>query len=144
MKFWDSSALVPLLFREASSSRMERELAADPEVGVWCLASAEIWSAACRRRREGIVDSPGMRTARARLHDLAGSWLEIDDVPAVRSRALRLLETHDLRAGDALQLAAALVLVSDHPDRLPFVTLDGRLAAAAEQEGFEVRGVTPE
>jgi hypothetical protein len=72
------------------------------------------------------------------------SWAEVDDLRPVRGRAVRLLETHALRGSDSLQLAAALVLVSDRPDRLPFVTLDARLGSAAEREGFEVAGVIPE
>lgn len=53
---------------------------------------------------------------------------------------MRLLRLHPLRAADALQLAAALVLAEHDPRTLPFVTLDERLALAAEQEGFELMG----
>jgi len=42
----------------------------------------------------------------------------------VRERARRLLESHTLRAADALQLAAALVASEEKPQDLPFVTLD--------------------
>lgn len=45
-----------------------------------------------------------------------------------------------LRTGDAIQLAAALLLVDDHPEELPFVTLDADLARAAREEGFLVVG----
>lgn len=143
MKFWDASAVVPLLVPQEPTPRMEAEFVADPAVGVWCLTAVEAWSGVCRMRRESRIDSPGMRAARKRLQELTGSWIEVDDIRAVRLRAQRLLETHSLRAGEALQLAAALVLVSDVPQRLPFVTLDVRLAEAAEKEGFEIFGVTP-
>jgi predicted nucleic acid-binding protein len=73
---------------------------------------------------------------------LVESWIEIDDLRAVRRRAQRLLETHELRAADSLQLAAALVLVSDRPERFPFLTLDERLAEAADREGFDVVTIT--
>jgi predicted nucleic acid-binding protein len=43
-----------------------------------------------------------------------------------------------LRTADAFQLAAAIVAAEDQPATLPLVTLDGRLAQAAEREGFEV------
>jgi len=144
MSFWDSSAVVTLLVPQASSPRMEKEYAADPVLKVWCLTPVEAWSAVCRLRREGLLDSPAMRVARRRLQGLVESWVEIDGFRAVRSRALRLLETHPLRAGDSLQLAAALVFTSDRPEGLPFVTLDSRLAEAAEREGFEIVGVVPE
>ena len=144
MKFWDASAVVPLLVPQGPSQMMEREYASDTVINVWCLTSVEAWSAVSRLRRQGHLDSPGMRVARRRLQSLLENWGEIDDLRAVRSRAQRLLETHPLRAGDALQLAAALVLVSDHPERTPFVTLDARLADVAAQEGFQIVGVTPE
>jgi predicted nucleic acid-binding protein len=144
MRFWDSSALVSLIVPQEPSVQMAREYAGDSSLVVWCLTPVEAWSAVCRLRREAVLDSPGMRTARRRLQGLVESWVEIDDLRAVRSRALRLLETHALRSADSLQLAAALVFVSDRPERVPFVTLDDRLAEAAEKEGFEVMGVTPE
>jgi hypothetical protein len=123
---------------------MDEEYGADPLINVWCLTPVESWSAVCRLRRDRFLDSPAMRVARRRLRSLVESWIEIDDVHAVRSRAERLLETHPLRAADSLQLAAALVLVAEKPERVGFVTLDQRLARAAESEGFEVVGVTPE
>ncbi len=62
-------------------------------------------------------------------------------VPAVRSAAIRVLRVHPLRAADALQLGAAIVVSEGHPSTLPLVTLDDRLALAAEREGFTI--VTP-
>jgi predicted nucleic acid-binding protein len=143
LRFWDSSAVVALLVPQKSSRLLGKEYAADPLLNVWCLTPVEAWSAVCRLRREGAVDSPGMRSARKRLQALVESWVEVDDVQTVRSRAQRLLETHPLRAADSLQLAAALVLVGERPERVELVTLDERLAAAAELEGFEIVGVTP-
>jgi len=43
-----------------------------------------------------------------------------------------------LHAADALQLAAAVAAADDSAAQLPFVTLDTRLALAAQREGFEV------
>ena len=47
---------------------------------------------------------------------------------------------HPLRAADALQLGAALVATDLEPAGLELVTLDERLATAAEKEGFTVLG----
>jgi predicted nucleic acid-binding protein len=60
----------------------------------------------------------------------------------VRSYAFRVLRVHQLRAADALQLAAALVWAGT-PATGPspvaeIVTLDGRLAEAARLEGLSV------
>ena len=51
---------------------------------------------------------------------------------------MRLLLVHDLRAGDALQLAAALTAAEGQPIAMGFVTLDDRLGRAALREGFPV------
>ena len=74
----------------------------------------------------------------ARLTKLAKAWVEVQPSSSVRRVAIRLLRVHPLRAADALQLGAALVAAEDHPETLPFVTLDDRLADAATREGFEV------
>ena len=42
------------------------------------------------------------------------------------------------RAGDALQLAAAVIACDERTGLLPFVTLDDPLAEAARREGFRV------
>lgn len=52
---------------------------------------------------------------------------------------MRLLRVHPLRAADALQLAAALIAVSDAPRNFPFTCADARLAEAARKEGFAVQ-----
>jgi predicted nucleic acid-binding protein len=70
------------------------------------------------------------------LRELADAWAEIPPGDRLRDRALRLLRVHDLRAADALQLAAAVLLSADAPESLPFVCLDQRLRDAASREGF--------
>jgi hypothetical protein len=79
--------------------------------------------------------------ANKRLDALAAAWTEVDGLVAVRARAERVVAVHPLRAADALQLAAALVLSKECP-RWPFVTGDRQLASVAELEGFQV--IVPE
>jgi uncharacterized protein len=76
--------------------------------------------------------------ALTRLSVLARGWSEVPPSERLREVALRLLRVHDLRAGDALQLAAALVASEERPATLDLVTLDDRLALAASREGFRV------
>ena len=52
--------------------------------------------------------------------------------------AERLLAVHPLTAGDALQLAAALIWARERPARLRFVCLDEQLRRAAGREGFNI------
>lgn len=50
-------------------------------------------------------------------------------------------QPYRLRAADALQLAAAIVAADFNAASMPFVTLDVRLAEAADREGFRMFGV---
>lgn len=140
MRFWDSSALIPLFVVESSTALVRRWLEEDADVVVWALTRVELLSAIARRRRER--HDLATRLASARRNALAASerWLEVSAIDAVRHRAERVVELHPLRAADALQIAAALVAARDDPATLRFVTLDDRQAEAAEQEGFRVLG----
>ncbi len=76
--------------------------------------------------------------ARRRSERLFAALSHIVAMEQVCERAIRLLDLHDLRAADALQLAAALVASGERPQSLPFTTLDQRLGLAAQAEGFPV------
>lgn len=59
-------------------------------------------------------------------------------VDAVRRHAERIVDTHPLKAADALQIGAALVAAQQNLALHEFVTLDASLAASAEREGLRV------
>lgn len=136
MRFWDASAVVPLLTRESPTEAMRRAYSADNRMIVWGLTPTEVWSAIARKRREGVIRSPDVRAARRRLEAMSRAWVEIQDLRAVREVAQRLLDTHVLRAADALQLGAAVVAAGGRPSSLPFLTLDEHLGEIAEREGL--------
>lgn len=142
MRFWDSSAIVPLLVAEPSSVSVLAEYERDPEIVVWWATQMECVSALARLEREGSLARPSMVEALERLDGLARAWHEVQPIGQVRQTAIRLLRVHGLRAADALQLGAALTVAEGHPASLPVVTLDDRLAQAAEREG--VRVVNPD
>ena len=138
MRFWDSSAVVPLLVSEASSAAIGEELRRDPVMLVWWATTVECVSALARRERDELLDAAGMAVAVDRLDATAAAWREVLPTSNVRRTAVRLLRLHPLRAGDALQLAAAVVASNGDQRTFPFVTLDERLALAAQREGFVV------
>lgn len=141
MKFWDSSALVPLVVEERTSRACRALVRADANVVVWALARTEILSALCRLVRQGALTSDGFDRARARLDRIAARWIVVDALAEVQAHAERMLLTHPLRAADALQLGAALVASDGQPRRCPFVSFDRDLRDAATAEGFEVVAV---
>ncbi len=138
MRFWDSSAIVPLVCREVESPRCRSWLRADPVIIVWASAATEVVSALARKEREGKLKRGVFARGKQRLRKLEGAWSEVVQFDAVRSRARRLLETHALPAADALHLGAALVAFEEHTADVEFVTFDARLAEAAGKEGFEI------
>lgn len=136
MKFWDTSAIVPLFVAEPSTKRIQEVLAKDSTMSVWWGTEVECASAIARLERNGAIDSPRATLAIERLRKLSESWNEIDPNDVLRETAIRFLRVHALRAADALQLAAALLAAERRPATLEIVTLDERLAAAARKEGF--------
>ena len=136
MKFWDASAIVPLLVAEPSTQRLQALVAGDPEMLVWWGTQVECVSALVRREREGTLDPHTAGLAYDRLSRLANGWHEIDPSDIIRETSIRFLRVHWLRAADALQLAAAFIAARNRPATLPLVTLDERLADAARKEGF--------
>lgn len=141
MRFWDTSALVPLLVAERETARVERWLREDAAVVVWTLTRAELLSALARRRRREPGAARRLQEARRELLSAWERWSEVTAVDVVRRHAERLVENHPLRAADALQLGAALTAAENDPTSLDFVTLDRQQAAAAEREGFRVLGI---
>ena len=143
MRFWDSSAVVPLLCPQQKTAEVIAIREQDPAVVVWAWTPAECLSALCRLQRDGALSEEGLWLARGRLDDLRRTWTEVSDLAAVTARAERCLLLHPLRAADAGQLAAALLLSERLAQGIGFVTFDRRLAEAARREGLEVIGGAP-
>jgi predicted nucleic acid-binding protein len=136
MKFWDASAIVPLLVAEPKTRPVQALAGRDPEMLVWWGSEVECSSALARLERAGALDVKAASLAFERLKQLAAGWHEIEPSEIVRENAVRFLRVHPLRAADALQLAAAFMASERRPASLQIVTLDERLADAARREGF--------
>ena len=138
MRFWDTSALVPLLLDQEGTPEVRKLLSEDPEMAAWWGTPIECVSAVARMRREDrlTVDQEDQLLELVRM--LRESWLELLPSEEVRDLAFRLLRVHSLRAAAAMQLAAAVVWAGSAA-RPELVTYDERLALAARLEGFRVR-----
>lgn len=135
MRFWDTSALVPLLAQEPATPAAQRLYGDRPAV-VWWATSVECASAIARLERDAALTPAQVLEAFGRLDALRASWVEVEPGDEVREVARRMLRVHPLRAADALQLAAAWLGAERRPPSLPFVSLDERLRGAAAREGF--------
>jgi predicted nucleic acid-binding protein len=135
MRFWDTSAIVPLLITEPQSEAMRAALAEDPMIVTAAVTPIEITGALWRRRHRGELSVAAHHDAEVAFANLSRRWREVALSVLVTEAALRVLTRHLLRSLDAIQLASAIV-AAGNPQHLPFVTLDKRLEAIARAEGF--------
>jgi len=135
VRFWDTSALVPLLAEEPATTAAQR-LYGEQSAVVWWATPVECASAIARLERDAALTPAQVVEAFGRLDALRASWIEIEPGDEVREVARRMLRVHPLRAADALQLAAAWLGAERRPPSLPLVSFDERLRAAAGREGF--------
>ena len=107
------------------------------QVATWWATNVEIASAFARLHRLGQIDFPGLAKAQRTAADLESNWWDIPPSPAMRTEAALLLYRYDLRAADALQLAAALQWCEGKPTGRIFLTADDKLREAARFSGFD-------
>ncbi len=138
MKYWDSSAIVPLLLEEPTTASLISLYRDDPVLLSWWGTGVECVSALARLERTGDLSPDAVTTAMTRLKKIRSAWQEVEPTDRIRETATRLLRVHNLRAADSLQLAAAFAASEGRPPSLDFVCLDERLILAAQREGFPV------
>jgi predicted nucleic acid-binding protein len=107
------------------------------DVVVWWSTPVEIASALARLVRMKQLDSGDWTRASRLAKSLADSWSVIQPSDALRAKATQLVDRYDLRAGDSLQLAAALEWCEDAPHGHVFLTADQKLREAASLSGFD-------
>ena len=137
--FFDASALVKKYVRESDSTRVRRLLRRG-DVAVSRLSEVEVVSALARLARDQAISvAQRDRAAAAFVSDLL-AWHVVELTPEVAATARRLLMQHQLRAGAAVQLSAALVLqVGLQRPLEEFVAYDHRVLGAAGAEQLAVR-----
>ncbi len=112
-------------------------MAQDPEIAIWTLTPVEIVSALRRLVRSGGLGEGEANRAESLLTEFAKRSHLIIDVERVKTTACRVLRIHSLRAGDALQLGAALAWANGDTGGSILHTFDRQLAVAAGREGFQ-------
>ena len=138
--FWDTSAIVHVCV-PGQASRAAKDLLGRETSVIWWMAPVEVRSALEHLLAEGAVGGAAYEASKRRLHELLGSWREIQPTDNVREQAYAQLERFRLRASDALHLAAALVWCKQKPRGRLFICNDVRLARAGRQLGFDVVSV---
>lgn len=136
--YWDTSGIVPLCCFQAQSALARRAAREYARQITWWGTPIEAVSSFNRLSRERILTPEGRHQALARLDYLRERWFEVLPTDDLRADAERLLAVHSLRAGDALQLAAALTWCARRPRGRVFIGADNALSEAAETERFQV------
>jgi predicted nucleic acid-binding protein len=106
-------------------------------VVVWWATPVEIASALRRLVRMKQLVPDDWATSRRLAGDLAESWRVVQPSNFLRAGAAQLVDRYDLKAADALQLAAALEWCENIPQDRVFLATDSRLREAAVLSGFD-------
>lgn len=135
MLYLDTSAIVPLLMGEPSTTACRRLWDQADLVTVSAVGHVEATAALARAARVGRLDQDELAAARAELEQ---RWGTVAVVPADRTRLARASELaarHGLRGFDAVHCAAALAVTDDD---LLAASGDQQLLTAWRVEGLAV------
>jgi predicted nucleic acid-binding protein len=102
------------------------------------LSAVEIASALARRCREGAFAAEDRDRALTAVHTDLSALNLVELSPQIVDLARSLLVRHPLRAGDAIQLASALLLQRELAEVVTFAAYDDRLTTAARAEKLTV------
>lgn len=138
MRFWDSSALLPLLSEEKFSEIVTSLLKEDVDTTVWWGTWVECMVAISCLKRENRLTETAEEEARANLDELSAGWQEVEPNRELRLLASLVSKAHPLKAADCFQLAAALRWCEGNTNGANFICLDNQLRRAAEDEGFDL------
>jgi predicted nucleic acid-binding protein len=134
--YLDSSALVKVFVKEASSGKLNLALSAAGEVILADLTFTELASTLGRLACEGRLSVAASHAVYRRAEKLGASYRRVELTPPVHRRAERLLLTSTktpLRALDALHIAMAI-----DAEAATVVSFDERLREAATSQGLFV------
>lgn len=143
--FVDSSALVKRYVQETGTAWIRGITRQRPGTVLYIarITAVEVTCAVARRRQGGTLTPPRASSIlyRFRQH-LAARYTVIEMTPPLLDDAMRMGNTHALRAYDAVQLAVALEIDRSHRaggrNPITLVSADRDLNAATTAEGLAV------
>lgn len=138
--FLDSTAFVKLFVQEAGTEAIIRlmEATEDNRKLISAGTPLEVYAALKRRERAGAIAPEDAEAARNILRVEAARMVQQPLNPAVLEAARQVLDRHELRSAEALQLGAAVVTREMFQGiEIVFVSADQRLLDAAKEEHFQ-------
>lgn len=131
--YLDTSALVKLYVDEPGRPAVVGQVDAAVAVATVRVTYAEARAAFARKRREGGLDTKGLRQVVERFDGEWAAYTVVDVSEPLVRRAGILAERHGLRGYDAIQLAAAIELQREGGN-VSLACFDDRLRRAARRE----------
>jgi uncharacterized protein len=138
--FLDSTAFVKLFVQEEGTEAIIKlmEATEDNRKLISAGTPLEVYAALKRRERDGGITHEDSEAARNILRVEAARMVQQPLNPAVLEASRQLLDRHELRSSEALQLGAAVVAREMFQGmEIVFVSADQRLLQAAKLEKFE-------
>ena len=136
--YLDTSALAKLYVAEEGSQLIQQSLEKALVVATCEIAYVEMRSALARRRREHLLSPTAWRrTVGAFDRDWANFFL-VNVGRQLLRHAAATAERYNLRAYDALHLAASLALKAQTKEQIVFACWDNALAGAARAARLEI------
>jgi len=138
--FLDATAFVKLFVLEPGTDALIQlmEATEDNRKLISAATPLEVYAVLRRREREGHIAPADGEAARAILRVEAGRMVQQPLNPAVLEAARQLLDRHELRSAEALQLGAAIVAREMFQGMdIVFLSSEGALLDAARKEHFE-------
>src|SRR6266508_5116474 len=83
MRYWDSSAIVPLLIRESASGDMRALFGEDGNILTSFITPIEVSGAVWRRLHRGELDASGRAAADAQFAALSTNWSQSDKLQRI-------------------------------------------------------------
>ena len=145
--FLESTAFVKLFVQEAGTDAIIRlmEATEDNRKLISAGTPLEVYAALKRRERAGGIAAEDSEAARSILRVEAARMVQQPLNPAVLEAARQLLDRHELRSSEAIQLGAAVVAREMFQGmEIIFVSADPPLLKAARLERFETLDPTAE
>jgi hypothetical protein len=134
--FFDASSFVKRYVAEAGSGEVESLCRAADDVAVSILCPVEILSAACRLRRERVIDATQYEHIKSELvADIRDISIIQVDAETVYG-AVAAIESSPVKTLDAVHIGCAMAWRPDF-----FVSSDSQQLTAAKQMGLKVRQV---
>jgi uncharacterized protein len=138
--FLDSTAFVKLFVQEAGTDTIIQlmEATEDNRKLICAATPLEVYAALKRRERAGGISPEDSEAARGILRVEAARMVQQPLNPAVLEAARQVLDRHELRSAEALQLGAAVVAREMFQGmEIVFLSTEPRLLDAAKAEHFE-------